>query len=646
MKKKPFYITSPIYYPSANLHLGNTYTSIICDATKRYKQEQGYDCFYVTGSDEHGEKLATVAAEHGKTPLEYIDPIVESIRDLWKLLDVEADEFVRSTSQQHEKDVQEIFTKLHEKGDIYKGVYKGYYCTPCEAFWSQSQLVDHKCPDCGRDVHYREEESYFFRLSKYQDKLLEYYQSHPEFIKPDNREKEMVGSFFKKEGLKDLSVTRKNIDWGVKVPFDEEHVIYVWIDALICYLTGIGYGSDKEKFNHYWPAGVHFIGRDIARFHVIIWPAILMALGMELPKQIFAHGWILFESDKMSKSKGNVIYPEPLIELYGRDALKYFVLKEFNFGSDGNFVSEKFLERLNSDLANDLGNLLSRTLAMVEKYQDGLVLAPQGYQEVDKDLMQLQEKTQAILAEHMEEFDFQRGLESIWQLIRRSNKYIDETKPWQLGKEDPKRLQTVLYRLVDSLRTISILLRPFIPETVEEMYKQLNLSAPLWDEASQCDLVKEGHQIHRGDALFPRLDIDKELKKLHEANDKLIQIRVKKKKVEDKKERMEEINFADFLKVKLRVGEVTKCENHPNADKLLVETVDFGDEVRTVVSGIRDFCKAEDLIGKKFVFLYNLAPKKIRGIESQGMILVAEDGEGQASLVSPLNDVKKGSYLS
>lgn len=665
-KGEPFYITAPIYYPSANLHLGNTYTSIICDAVRRYADELGYDTYYVTGSDEHGEKLERAAAAKGKKPLEYIDPIVDSIKDLWKLLDVEPDNFVRSSSEQHEKDVQALFQKLYDKGDIYKGEYKGYYCTPCEEFWTEAQLEDGNCPSCGRPVEYREEASYFFRLSKYQDKLLKYYEDHPNFIMPENRKKEMIGSFFK-DGLDDLSVTRQRLKWGVPVPFDPDHVIYVWIDALICYLTGVGIGDKPEDFDRYWPARVHFIGRDIARFHTIIWPAVLMALDLPLPEQVFAHGWILFDEDKMSKSKGNVIYPEPLVELYGRDPLKYFVLREFNFGSDGNFSTKKFIERTNSDLANDLGNLLSRTLAMVDKYRDGIVPAPAQASEFDEDLKRVQAETLGLVQEHMEHFDFQKTFEAIWTLVRRSNKYIDETQPWILAKDEGSPvLDTVLYRLVDALRTIANLLAPFTPETSKEMLRQLAIEKEDYLLASEVDRYPAGTKVQRGQALFPRMDVEEEMGKIYAKNNALMTQRQgisleellarqneakqapheEKEKEEAKEEAVDYMTFNDFEKVEMKVGQVVKCEVHPDADKLLIETVDFGDETRTVVSGIREWMSPEEMEGKKFVFVTNLPPRKIRGIESQAMILTAEAEEaGVVCPLTPVKDVPNGSLI-
>lgn len=662
-----FYLTAPIYYPSANLHLGNTYTSIVCDAVRRYKRELGYDVYYVTGSDEHGEKLERAAKSAGMEPKEYIDPIVASIKELWEMLDVVPDSFVRTSDPQHMKNVQKLFQKLYDKGDIYKDTYQGYYCTPCEEFWTEAQLEDGNCPSCGRPAEYREEESYFFRLSKYQDQLLQYYEDHPNFILPPNRKKELLGSFFKR-GLQDLSVTRSKdqLDWGVPVPFDPDHVIYVWIDALISYLTGIGLGVDQEKFDHYWPAAVHFIGRDIVRFHAIIWPAVLMALEIPLPDQVFAHGWILFEEDKMSKSKGNVVYPEALVHRYGRDAVKYFVLREFNFGSDGNFSTRKFINRLNADLANDLGNLLSRTTAMVDKYFDGKVPAPGDLEEVDQDLMKVQTGTLAQVDKDLETYQFQLALESIWTLIRRANKYIDETEPWILVKENKERLATVLYRLMDALRAIADLLLPFMPETAEEIFKQIGLEKGRMLDAKEVDLYPTSSQVHRGDPLFPRLDLDKELEAIQAENNQLVVERTgisleeleakqagtdeeskETKEGEEKKPgpKEEKIPFEDFLKVKLRVGEIVDCKVHPNADRLLVETVDFGDEKRTIVSGIREYYKPEDLIGKQFIFVVNLEARTIRGIESDGMILTAEEKSGKICLVSPVEKVEKGSYL-
>lgn len=669
MSKPKYYITTPIYYPSDNLHIGHTYTTVAVDTIKRFKKLQGYDVFFTTGSDEHGQKIETKAKENNMHPQEYVDKIVDSFKALWKMLDIDYDAFIRSTDPAHEKAIQQIFTKLYEKGEIYKSVYKGYYCTPCESYWTESQLTDeHNCPDCGRPTHIQEEEAYFFRLSKYRDKLLKLYEENPEFLQPESRKNEMVNNFLK-EGLEDLSVTRSSFDWGVKVPFDEKHVVYVWIDALSCYMTALGYGTeDESKFNEFWPADVHLVGKEIVRFHTIIWPAILMALELPLPKKVFGHGWILFDDDKMSKSKGNVIYPEPIIELYGVDAFKYFLLREFTFGQDGSFTREKFLNRLNSDLANDLGNLVSRTASMVEKYNQGTIPEPKTVEEVDASLKEMAESTAEKVEAQMDKLNFSVALEEIWKLIRRTNKYVDETMPWVLAKEENKdRLDTVLYNLSESLRIVSILIKPFMENTSLEIRRQLGIEEEaIWDDAKVWNPESEkniaGRNVNKAGIIFPRLDIQKELAVLTEANDKLIESRrpktdvspaaVKEEKAKDTPKETEEaeeypeITIDDFAKVQLRVGKVVNCENHPKADKLLVLTVKIGEETRTIVSGIKTWYKPEDLIGKKVVVAYNLKPVKLRGIESRGMILAAEDKEGNLSLLSTLADIEDGATIS
>ena len=647
-EKKPYYITTPIYYPNSNLHIGNTYTSIIADVLKRYKTLNGYDAYLVTGTDEHGQKIMRSAIDHGTSPQKFVDLIADETKVLWEKLEIEYDTFIRSTEDQHEEDVKNIFTKLYEKGDIYKGEYKGYYCTPCETFWTEAQLEDGKCPDCGRDVEYQEEESYFFRLSKYEDRLKELFKDHPEFLEPAFRQKEMLNNFIDK-GLSDLSVTRNSFDWGVDVPFDNEHVVYVWIDALSCYLSAIGYGDDPQKFEKYWPASVHLIGKDIVRFHTIIWPALLMALDLSMPEKVFAHGWILFDNDKMSKSKGNIMYPEPLVELYGVDALKYFVLREFNFGSDGNFSSRKFMERYNSDLVNDLGNLLSRTTSMIDKYNGGLVAKGSVSDHFDDELKDLATKTYEAYRKQMDSFDFNEALQSVWTFIRRANKYVDETEPWILGRDESnkERLNTVLYNLAESLRIVAQLIEPVMKNTTKEILDKLGTDNKGFESAGEFGLLEEGSKVTKGKNLFDRLDIDEELVKLHDRNNELIEERLGKSTDSDKEEEeLSEIAYEDFAKVELVVGKILECKDHPDADKLLVFTVDIGeDKPRTIISGIKKWYGVDVLVGKNVIVVKNLAPRKMRGIESQGMLLAA-DFEDDLTMLTTLKDMKPGSKVS
>ena len=505
---KKYYITTPIYYPSDNLHIGHTYTTVAADVIKKFKKMEGYDVYFVTGSDEHGQKIQEKAKENETTPKKYVDKIVSDIKDLWKVLEIDYDKFVRTTDSYHTKAVQKIFKDLYDKGEIYKSNYEGHYCTPCEAFWAESQLNNGTCPDCGRPVHLAAEEAYFFKLSKYRDKLLKLYEDNPDFIQPESRKNEMVNNFLK-DGLEDLCVSRSSFDWGIKVDFDPGHVVYVWIDALSCYITGLGYGSeDESKMQEFWPADVHLVGKEIVRFHAIIWPAILMALELPLPKKVFGHGWILFEDDKMSKSKGNVIYPEPIIELYGIDSFKYFLLREFSFGQDGSFHKEKFLQRLNSDLANDLGNLVNRTITMIEKYNEKIIPLASLEGEFDDSLIELGISVAEKVEKHMDKLSFSQALEEIWKLIRRTNKYIDETSPWILAREENKeRLDTVLYNLSESLRIISILIKPFMEKTSSEIRRQLGIKEkPIWEDAKIWNKIQENTRVEDAVAIFPRLE--------------------------------------------------------------------------------------------------------------------------------------------
>lgn len=648
---KKFYITTPIYYPSDNLHIGHTYCTVAADCVKRFKKMQGYDVFFTTGTDEHGQKIQEKAKDSGMEPKAYVDKIVSNIKKLWNTLDIDYDSFIRSTDEVHEKNVQNIFQKLYDKGDIYKGEYEGYYCTPCESFWTEAQLGEgHTCPDCGRETHLTHEESYFFRLSKYKDKLLELYENNPEFIEPAFRKNEMIKSFFETgEGLEDLSVSRSTFDWGVKVPFDEKHVVYVWIDALSCYLTALGLGTDDDKMDEFWPADVHFVGKEIMRFHVIIWPALLMALDLPLPKKVFGHGWILFDNDKMSKSKGNVIYPEPIIKLYGVDALKYFLLREFSFGSDGSFNIEKFMQRLNSDLANDLGNLLSRTVSMVKKYNDGKLIDMGVTEDVDNELKDMAVSTVDEVEKAMEHYHFSIALEAIWKLIRRTNKYVDETEPWKLAKdEDSKdRLNTVLYNLAESLRIVSILIHPFTKNTSVEIRKQLGLEDEVnWEDSRVFGLIEDRTTVLKGDVIFPRLDIEKEIERFNEENEALLKSRLGDNSNKDEDlDTKEEVTIDDLDKLDIRVAKVVEVLDHPNADRLYVLKLKIGNSNRQIVTNLKSKYSKEDLIGKKILVLVNLKPIKIRGVESVGMLLAAEDESGEISIASTLEDIKEGAKI-
>lgn len=652
MTKKSLYVTTPIYYPNDNLHIGHTYCTVAVDTLKKFKEFQGYDVYFTTGTDEHGQKLESKAIEMGyENPLEFIDPVVESTKELWETLDIHYDSFIRSTDPVHEKNVQDIFQKLYDQGDIYKGEYEGYYCTPCESFWTETQLDEnHNCPDCGRPVELQKEETYFFKLSKYREDLLKLYKDNPKFIMPKSREHEMVNNFLK-DGLGDLSVTRSSFDWGVKVPFDENHVVYVWIDALSCYLTAIGYGTDEEKFNKYWPNTIHFVGKEIVRFHTIIWPAILMALGIELPKQVFGHGWILFDNDKMSKSKKNIYYPEPIVEAYGVDALRYFLLREFTFGQDGNFTREAFINRLNSDLANDLGNLVSRTVSMIEKYNDGEIKSPGKYNEIDEDLKETALSILPKVEEAMEDYQFSQALEEIWTLVRRTNKYVDETEPWVVAKEDSDRIDTILYNLAESLRIITTLLYPFLTNTSLKIRKQLGfLETPKIEDAKVWRGKTAGNKVGKKEIIFPRLDLEEEMEAMVERNNKLIEKRQKDQKKKDTEKVVDEnkkpeITLDDFDKLDLKVAKVLSCEDHPNADRLYVLKIKIGDVEKTLVSSLKEYYKPEDLVGRKIIVVDNLKPHNFRGIDSYGMLLAAEDGKGNLTLLTVSEDIEDGARI-
>jgi methionyl-tRNA synthetase len=639
MDKKTFYITTPIYYPSGKPHIGHCYCTLACDAMARYKRMQGYDVMFLTGTDEHGLKIEQKAEKEGITPKQYVDRMAKQFQDLWKLLNISNDKFIRTTDDYHVKAVQKIFKELYDRGDIYKGVYKGWYCTPCESFWTETQLKNGRCPDCGSEVKMANEEAYFFRLSKYADRLLKLYHDHPDFIQPESRKNEMIS--FINQGLQDLCVSRTSFTWGIPVTFDPKHVIYVWVDALTNYITALGYGSDDDSlYKKFWPADVHFVGKEIVRFHAIIWPAILMALGLPLPKQVYGHGWLLFgDGSKMSKSKGNVVDPLILCKRYGVDAIRYFLLREIPFGSDGLFTNEALINRINSDLANDLGNLLSRTTAMVEKYFGGKIPAERESAPVDLELINMALALHGKCDKAINGYQFSVALTEIWKVIARANKYIDETAPWALGKDETKRprLASVLYNLCETLRIISIMLTPFMPETAVKMQAQIGASADelTYASAAKWDILPKDAAITKGASLFPRIDVAKEIEELN----KLIPNPADKagKKAEagavEKPAGIAQITIDDFGKIDLRAAKVKACERIKRSKKLLKLTLDDGTGERTVASGISQWYKPEDLVGHTVIIVSNLKPVKMCGVESQGMILAADAGENEVHVI-------------
>lgn len=652
MERQKFYITTPIYYPSDKLHIGHAYTTVVADSLARWHKFLGKEVRFLTGSDEHGQKIQRIAQEKGVSPQEYVDRIVASFKDLWKRLNIEYDDFVRTTEPRHERAVQEVFRRIYEKGDIYKSTYKGWYCTPCETFWLESKLVDGNCPDCGRPVELVEEESYFFKMSKYADRLLKHIEEHPEFIQPESRRNEMVN--FIKSGLEDLCVSRTTFDWGVPVPDAEGHVIYVWFDALTNYLTGVGFPDNQELFAKWWPADVHLMAKEILRFHSVIWPIILMALDLPLPKIVFGHGWLLFDSDKMSKSKGNVVDPIALIQEFGVDPIRYFLLREISFGQDGSFSRQALIDRTNADLANDLGNLLNRSLAMLEKYHNGVIPAPVQLEQVDHDLVSFAEVTISKFRELIDKLAINDALATLWQLVRRGNKYIDETAPWALAKDPARkgRLDTVMYLVFELLRVLALLLKSFIPETSAKIWNQLGIEEPIDEllvDAAEWGGLKPGTVTRKGDPIFPRIDVKRE------AASAEMEISVKEPQVQAEASKAAKpaaeggqdnlIDISEFAKLELVVARVISAEKHPNADKLLKLKVDTGDGQRQIVAGIAKHYRPEELVGRNVIIVANLKPAVLRGERSEGMLLAATSADGTLEIVSVSGQIAPGSRV-
>lgn len=650
---KDYYITTAIAYTSGKPHIGNIYEIILTDSIARFKRFQGYNVFFQTGTDEHGQKIEEKALAKGLTPKQFVDGVANTIKGLWDTANISYDKFIRTTDADHEVQVQKIFKKLYDQGDIYKGSYEGMYCTPCESFWTSSQLVDGKCPDCGREVKPAKEEAYFFKMSKYADRLLDYYNSHPDFILPVSRKNEMVNNFLKK-GLQDLCVSRTSFKWGIPVTFDPKHVVYVWLDALTNYITGIGYdvdGNSKDSFNRFWPADLHVIGKDIVRFHIIYWPIFLMALGLPIPKKIYGHGWLLQNGEKMSKSKGNVMYFDDLASVFGVDAVRYYVLNEMSFDNDGSVGWDLLTDKTNSDLANVYGNLVSRTIAMTNKYFGGVVNKSTNYEDVDRELKEVVENAYGKVSKKIDDLQISDSIAEVMSIFRRANKYIDETCPWVLAKENnTERLNTVLYNLCESIMVGTTLLQPYMPATAEKVAHMMGAKLRTVDTITTFGYEEQYHVTDTPEVLFPRLDIKDVMKKAEEIKEKQIkEYNLENKPVETVEENISKpiINFDDFEKVELKVGTILNSEKVEGSEKLLKNTVKLGDETRTIVSGIAKTYKPEDIIGRQVVVVTNLAPRKLKGIMSEGMILCAFDEKtNDLALISPISQFKDGCEVS